>query len=258
MSEFENHAITLMLLTLLLMVLTFCVVMVMAIRSWRRRLHLMPVRRHSRRRTIWPDSTVFRNALGSRPLCWVAVRTRNPFAVQLALGLGNPQPCFWNDGLGQIEDQRWFISPPIDGWVLVMGAGLPEPGDDVDECFHFLRQMSLELGEVQFFQANRVVMDHAWVMMNGGVVVRAYAWSGRTLWNQGPLTREERLLGMACHDCLEGGEPDGFGVPEHIALNVEKVSRLASGWSLDPARVDANILNRQPGISGEPFQTGQD
>src|SRR5690242_14444365 len=70
-----------------------------------------------------------------RPNCWIAVRSRSLPAVQSALGLHNPKPCSWMDGLA--GEQKLFIAPPVKGWILVMGSGLPEPSEDVDACFRF-------------------------------------------------------------------------------------------------------------------------
>src|SRR5262245_38195411 len=58
-----------------------------------------------------------------RPGCWIAVKSRNVLAVQSALGLHNVRPCSWFEGLA--AEEKVFISPPVQGWILVMGCGLP-------------------------------------------------------------------------------------------------------------------------------------
>ena len=35
------------------------------------------------------------------------------------------------------DRNEFFISPRVNGWVIVTGPGLPNPGDDVDACFVF-------------------------------------------------------------------------------------------------------------------------
>src|SRR5688572_11777603 len=47
------------------------------------------------------------------PSRWLAVRSGNPLLVQAALGLNNPTPCSWEEGLSAAHEQRLFISPPI-------------------------------------------------------------------------------------------------------------------------------------------------
>ena len=184
-----------------------------------------------------------------RPTTWLAVRSRNVHTVQIALGLNNVQPCTWLEGLS--GEEKLFIAPPVRGWVLIIGCGLPDPADDVDVCFRFLTSLSEKLGHVQFFKANRVLGHHAWVRVENGQVMRGYAWAGKTLWNQGLPTRAETEFGLKCFQYFESPDQT-FEESEIAAANVEKVSLLASRWSLDPASVDENLFDHAYGIAGEP------
>jgi hypothetical protein len=181
---------------------------------------------------------------------WVAVRSGNPMLVQSALGLHNPTPCSWEEGLSASHEQKLFISPPIQGWVLVMGSHLPEPSEDIDRCFRFVLELSRKLGHVQFFAVNRAVNHHAWVQADQGSVVRAYAWSGRTLWNQGKLTRAEIELGLKCHAYGDGEDRIDYGRPDPAAINTERLPLLAARWSLDPTSIDARVVRDHNGIAG--------
>ena len=185
-----------------------------------------------------------------RPGCWLAVKSSNVLAVQAALGLHNPKPCSWLEGLA--TDPKLFISPPIRGWILVIGSGVPEPSEDVDACFRFVLEVSRKLGRVQLFSSSRILMHHAWVWADGGRIVRAYAWAGRTIWNQGDRTSVERELGMRCYDYMDALARVTFGQPDAISQNVEKVPQLAARWSLDPAGIDERLLEQGQGIAGEP------
>jgi hypothetical protein len=185
-----------------------------------------------------------------RPGCWLAVKSRNLAAVQSALGLHHPKPCTWQEGFS--GEEKLFIAPPFKGWILVSGSGLPEPSEDVDLCYRFVMMLSRRLGQVQLFSANPIVYHHAWVQANAGKVVRAYAWAGRTLWQQGRKTAAEAELALRCFEYTEPSEPSLFGHAEAIAANVEKVPLLAARWSLDPARIDEAFLEKMHGIAGEP------
>ena len=57
----------------------------------------------------------------------------------------------------------------MNGWIIVTGSGLPNPSCDVDECFRFLTELSRKLGQVQFFQADRILHHHAWARVENGV-----------------------------------------------------------------------------------------
>ena len=183
-----------------------------------------------------------------RPGCWLAIKSQNLLAVQSALGLHNPKPCSWMDGF----EEKLFIAPPVNGWILVFGSGLPEPGEDVDLCYRFVLNLSSKLGHVQFFSVSRILHHHAWVRADDGRVVRAYAWAGRTLWNQGRRTAAERDLDLKCFDYTEAGGQPGFGQPEGVMGNVDKVPQLAARWSLDPAHIEERFVEHGRGVAGEP------
>lgn len=197
-----------------------------------------------------PGCLLEHSCIFKRPLCWLAIRARSLNEVQKALRLHNAKPCSWAEGL--TGDEKLFIAPPVKGWVLVVGTGLPDPGDDVDVCYRFLIELSRKLGTVQFFCANRVLHHHAWVRIEGGKVLRAYAWAGKTLWQQGATTAAEKELNLQCFDYTESSEPPAFGQRDVMALNTDKVPLLAARWSLDPAQIDSQCIQKETGVAGEP------
>jgi hypothetical protein len=192
-----------------------------------------------------PQHIIFQH----RPPAWLAVRSRNLHAVQSALALNNPKPCTWIEGI--TREQKLFIAPPLNGWILIVGQGLPDPAEDVDACFRFLHGLSRKLGHVQFFTANRVLGHHAWARFEAGRVTRAYTWAGKTLWNQGIKTRAELELGLKCFHYLELPDRPAYGQPDVIAMNTEKVPLLAARWSLDPATIDERLFEHAHGVAGE-------
>ena len=191
----------------------------------------------------------FQSTFAARPPVWMAVRTSDPKAVQTALGLNCPAPCSWSEGM--TGEREFFIGPPVAGWIIVTGASLPNPSCDVDECFRFLTRMSQELGQVQFFQADRILHHHAWARAENGNVTRAYAWAGETIWNQGAKTAAETELSMKCFSYGEDPDANTWASVEWTAANVGKVPLLATRWSLDPARINGRARNHADGIAGE-------
>jgi len=185
-----------------------------------------------------------------RPVVWLAIRSHNPLEVQAALALADPTPCSWSEGWN--GENTLFIAPPIRGWVLVAGSAVPDPAEDIDRCFRFLRELSRKLGHVQFFHADRVLHHHGWARLEAGRVLRAYAWAGATLWHQGARTAAEAELGLKCFDYGEDLPPSKWGVSELLAANVEKVPSLAAQWSLDPAELELRMLPDSRGIAGRP------
>jgi hypothetical protein len=195
---------------------------------------------------FWAGASLF-----ERPARWLAVRCNNAAMVQAALNLRQAVPCSWEEGLVETSEGKLFVSRPISGWVLVVGPGLPEPADDVDVCYRFLRDLSRKLGNVQFYSVNRVLSHHAWALLENGEVYRAYAWAGETLWNEGFVTAAERELGMVCFEY--GCEVNVFVSREALAGDTEKLNQLAGRWSLDPAAMAASSWRTQ-GMVGKVSQ----
>lgn len=185
------------------------------------------------------------------PKRWVAIRSTNQQAVREALGLYNARTCTWEEGLAEASQRTLFISPPVGSWILVMGTCLPDPHEDVDRAFRFLLDLSQKLGHVQFFQADRVLYHHAWVRAEDGRILRAYAWAGETLWNQGNLSIAETELGLRCLDYGDMSGMDSFPPAAFIQTNTDKVVALAAHWSIDPLTVDQNALRLGQGLAGE-------
>jgi hypothetical protein len=191
----------------------------------------------------------FPMGLFDAPRRWLAVRTQRPELVQAALGVHNARVCSWSDALAGSHEPRLFISPPLRGWVLVMGCDLPDPSDDIDSACHFVSRLSAKLGEVQFFTRVRALSHHGWVRLDRGKVVRAYVWAGETLWNQGTPSQIEQELKLRLIPYTESSETLPYGERELLATNTEKVLRLAANWSVDPTTVEPATLEGK-GIAG--------
>jgi hypothetical protein len=187
------------------------------------------------------------------PEQWLAIRSSNVAAVQETLGLTNPRRCSWLDGFSIDGVEQLFISPPVNGWILVVGPALPAPEEDIDFCFHFLSHISQRLGHVQFFSLNRVLSHHCWVRAHTGRIERAYAWCGETLWNQGAMTPEETDLGITCHPYDRSIEELDFEEVSRLTTNTENIARLAARWSLNPAALKPEVFSKSAGITGDLF-----
>jgi hypothetical protein len=193
-------------------------------------------------------------SLFEQPCRWLAIRGEHLPPVQEALHLHHATPCSWAEGLVEAHEDKLFIAPPIAGWILVVGSGLPDPSDDVDHCFHFLAELSRKLGVVQFFDVNRILNYHSWVWFEKGRVQRAYAWAEKTLWNQGAMTAAERELELRCYDY---GNDFLYIQREALAANLEKVAQLAARWSIDPGAIPEANWSAANGIVGEISNSGR-
>ena len=189
--------------------------------------------------------------LFDRPSRWLAIRCNNIVKVQNALHLHNPVPCSLTEGFAKLSERKLFVSPPVKGWILVVGNGLPDAHEDSDKLFHFLMGIARELGSVQFFSANRVLNHHCWVRIENNRVYRAYAWAGETLWNEGEITAAEKELELKCYDYCDNPLPYPFTARDSHVANTDKVMQLASRWSVDPMAVNSQNVRASLGIAGD-------
>jgi hypothetical protein len=187
---------------------------------------------------------------GDYPCRWLAIKHRHPGAVLEALQITKATPCSWEEGLARTFDRKLFLSPPINGWILVLGTALPDPAADIDVCFRFLTHLSRKLGHVQFYNMNRARNHHAWAMLEKGEVVRAYAWDGQTLWNEGPVSAAEINLELACYEYGETPRARRDKL-NPVAANTEKVPQLAARWGVDPAALSRCLTDERAGLTGE-------
>ncbi len=193
----------------------------------------------------------WRNERAQVSSSWIAVKAAHPQGLIDHLKLTNTTPCTWSEGTTDLRTHHIFISPPIHGWILIFGGGLPGVCEDVDRFYRFFCNLSLEMGQTHFFHFNRIVDHHAWGKADKGRILRAYAWAGETLWNQGSISRSEIGLKLSTSDY--GDCPmafDGRG-KDTRAINSEKVGRLAGIWSVDPAMVNDPMFEGERGIIGE-------
>src|SRR5882762_6666595 len=147
----QSHAaIVLPLLALVGTVLLIGALLAAFVRKYLRKRNASVVSRLGRPVGEPRGARIFQSPIFHCPNRWLAMKSNNPQAVQKALGLHNPTPCSWTEGMARVSDQKLFVSPPVNGWVLVVGSLLPDPSEDVDACFRFLHRLSRELGGAVF------------------------------------------------------------------------------------------------------------
>jgi hypothetical protein len=185
------------------------------------------------------------------PPRWLAIRGINTVFIREALGADHTPGLAWSDALARARERTCFVSPPLDGWTLVIGGGIPDPAADIDVLFRFLTGLSRMVGEVHFYSTDRILNFHAWACLRDGRATRAYAWAGETLWNEGRLTLDERLLGLSCRDYGEEPESVRYGTVSAEQHNSERVVLLARRWSLDPVVASELLLQGESAAAGE-------
>lgn len=191
-------------------------------------------------------------------MIWLAIPEQPLPAIINALGLRDVKQANWKSGLGSVYGsgaryRRVFVTPPINGWVLVAGA-LPEPGDDFndDEAMPFLKEVAAKFPEIQYFGTHKVVQWHAWARFRDGQLQRAYSWVGDQClksWDVGPRTPEEHQDYFDPED-PESVRDDYWRRPDLHFPQEEDVLQVAAGWSINPEQIGELALPPSSGLVG--------
>ncbi|MEU0562504.1 hypothetical protein [Dactylosporangium maewongense] len=147
-------------------------------------------------------------------MAWLAVRDRDPAA---ALGLTELGETGWRAGvdLAYFTDDRLIVTPPVDGWVLVLGMALMKDRPDVTGL-----SAALET-EVQFFSSHRGLQVYRWQRARSGDLLRSFAATDGEIDEIGEASDLERSFGQLVDD----GD----------------VHRVAAQWSVDPGTVNVPV-----------------
>lgn len=160
---------------------------------------------------------------------WLCVKANSPLEVIEKLNLKNPEPSNWDKGIEMAYNGYRFVSPVLDGYVLVVNYGM----DILTLAPELLDDSAMLFPELQFFVTQRVSDYHAWVKYEHGRMIRGYGWSGCdgiVFLNRGSLTPEELRLGFT--NLLPDSDADWklYHTP-----NEEYVLGIAAAWGIDPS-----------------------
>ncbi len=162
---------------------------------------------------------------------WLCVKADSPEAVIKKLGLKDPMVSGWRFGF-EHSNNGLFVSPVLDGWVLVIGWG----DDIITEDPSRLDEVGAMFPVVQYFSSHRVVDYAAWVRYQDGVKIRAYGWCGdmgEVLVNEGDPTDEETELGFVNFLPDSEADWDKYDTPDE-----DTVVMIAAAWGIDTLKLD--------------------
>lgn len=172
-------------------------------------------------------------------ISWLAVRSDSSAQVAEAIGAVQTTPCNWESGIKLGYKKTSFITPPINGWVLVVGYHpIPEDEKLIPEVEEKLLKLSRTFGEVQLFGTHRVVEFHCWSKAVNGKIVRGYAYAsevGETIWVYGePTPAEPKNLFNSLSTEYKANPEAYAGRADIDYANEETVTNIARAWSVDP------------------------
>ena len=221
---------------------------------------------------------------------WLAVRSQSTQAVAQALQLSQTAPANWHSGLQAVHHPLpctpgWvFVTPPIEGWVLVTGA-LPYPGgtSDSDLASSLLQVLSHQFPQVQYFGAHSGIVWHGYARYDEGELVRAFACVDsvdHTIWNVGSNLGEQPPTALSAEaaatlgpqTCRFAPGPQGperapswpmrmrklgsgpafshESTSDAAAWHQDRVFHMAERWSVNPARLGAMVMPPSLGLVG--------
>lgn len=185
-----------------------------------------------------PEAAPVRPATGNDPdlpvpfgyKCnWLCVKADSSLEVIEKLGLKNAEPSNWDKGIEMAYNGYRFVSPVLDGYILVVNFGM----DILTLAPDLLDEKARLFPELQFFVTQRVSEYHAWAKYVNGEMIRGYGWcgcDGTVFLNVGELTGEEKRLGFTNLLPNENVDWKDYDTPDE-----EYVMELAAAWGIDPS-----------------------
>ncbi len=183
-----------------------------------------------------PDSPV---SFGYK-MNWLAIKTTD--AKTIANELAGDKYIYttnWSKGVDGAYRGATFVSPSIDGWILVINPGIADPSanDDKDS----LIRLSQKFGEVHLYGTHRVSSAAIWAKLVNGNMLRAVSIGDYELYAEiGNATKEEEQLIEEAKATRNAEDFDHFDEQTYITLltDEEWVMKLAGIWSIDPTILD--------------------
>jgi hypothetical protein len=141
-------------------------------------------------------------------LSWLAVKSAPPEAIIEVLGLSDPRPATWRQGLNATFGDYWdfsgsllvclsrvFIAPEVADWRLAIGGWLGdgEPEAPARSISAYCKQLSREFGEAYAFTTQGRMDWYSWCLARHGEVYRRFLWNGAPQVDVGSPTPAERV-----------------------------------------------------------------
>ncbi|MBP1989626.1 FeoB-associated Cys-rich membrane protein [Paenibacillus eucommiae] len=164
---------------------------------------------------------------------WLAIKTMDTQGVKNQFKLRNAESSNWESGIAGAYKGYYFITPPVDGWTLIINSTMPDLSVQ-KEPLKIITELSTIFGEAYYFGTHRIVEYHGWAKAIEGKVERAYGYvgeSGETIVNIGEISHEEIENKLIFTE---------LNVEEPVLPNEEDVLMIAKKWTIDPLMNERN------------------
>lgn len=183
-------------------------------------------------------------------LSWIAINSADQGGLIARLGLTNVWNTTWAHAVDLIDEiahageERFstvVITPAMDGWTLVIGAwcGLPYLRRTA-LITNLCQELSLQYGRAQAYFHSEQNDGEAWLIAEGGAVIRRWIAEYPELALGEPFGIERRLL-------------DAFGIPGKPE-DLDPADDLATSWGATWGDCDAPAVAAESSL--DPQQIG--
>ncbi|RKP57996.1 hypothetical protein D7Z26_00330 [Cohnella endophytica] len=181
---------------------------------------------------------------------WIAVKTSDTKSVVDSISLTDVHEANWRTGFAGTGSGYYFVSPPVQGWTLIINPLMPDLGAEISSDplsfpLKAISYLSQRFGEAYYFGNHRIVGYYSWAKASKGIVERAFGYlgeSGTIMLDQGVPTDEETSLNLVFSNLTIN---DGMKHPDE-----EDVLSIAKQWTIDP-RMTEGEYNLGVGYSGK-------
>lgn len=188
-------------------------------------------------------------------MAWIAIKTDDTEKVLATLDLNEIEPTNWRSGVGtvyhkELGENRIFVSPPVNGWIFVVGLAIPHPIGErfADKWTPLMEELAREFSDVQYFFSYPSIDFYGWARVIKGRISRAVAIGDEgVIMRRGRTTKEEKGLGLKLFELrgVRGLSGDAGG--ELVLYPTEvHVTKLAGKWGIDPTKLAG--LKARPGL----------
>lgn len=193
-------------------------------------------------KSLWEQNLEKRD--GAKPInfghkwIWAAISTKDTDGLLNYLQLQKLKKANWVEGTIQANSSNVFILPPIEGWILISGWGLPIPDHEkgIERVKDFLNNLSQTFGEAQLFGNHQVSNSAFWVKSVNGKIGRLYFIADGNNFIEGKPTEVEKqwdLVDSSSKAALNDSYWEKKDYPD-----VKHVLEVAENWSINPMELE--------------------
>lgn len=169
---------------------------------------------------------------------WIAVKSCNKEEVAKFLNLKKVKESNWEDGIKYGYEKGIFITPEINGWILVLGIDISDL--DMNETRELLETVSTKFDECQIFLTQRTIEYHFWGLAKKGKIERLYSFfieSEESLLNVGEPTAVEKKYRFINSLSKKVNNYEHYEGEDVKFPNEQIVMEIAENWSINPTKI---------------------